>query len=794
MLCNYFKIALRHVGREKGYSVINVLGLAIGMACCLLILLFVRDELSYDRFHEKGDRIVRVVRETSVMSPAPLGPALADDLPEVEAYVRFVEQSEVVVTGPGGDSFRETILAADSTIFDVFSFALVSGDPHRALRNPDEVLLTESLARKYFGEENPIGQPLTFDVGDEVTLTVGGILRDVPTTSHLSFGMLASFELVAQTSNRMENYRTNWLHTYLLLDQSSDARDVEAKLPAFFENRVGEPWSLYRIQELGDVHLHSAHLAYDIAPQGDIRQVILFTIVAGLILLIACINFVNLSTARSLRRAREVGVRKAMGARRVQLVAQFLGESVVMTVIATILTCGIILTSLPAFRSFIGKDLALYGPDAAFLAAAMGGLAVIVGLVAGSYPALLLSRYSPVRALRGWPGGSAAGSGLRRGLVVFQFAISIFLVVATLTIHQQIEYLRNARLGFEPEQTVVLEVGGALAGRHELVRSEIVRIPGVRGVSATATVPGRPVSDYGYRPEGWAEEDLPGFDTFFIDEIFIDLLEMNVVQGRNFDLRQASDSTGFLLNEAALAVVRNRLGNDWANPIGKQLDFYMPSSQGWEVRRSGPVIGIVEDFHYLSLHSTIDPLVMQMAPQIFSRLIVKVDADDIAGTMGRLEARWPDFAGSAPFEYSFLDASYDALYRSERRMGELAGVFGALALFVACLGLFGLATFMAERRTKEIGVRKVLGASVSSVVGLLSLDFVKLVGVAFLLAAPVAYLVLREWLSEFAYRIDLTAGVFLLGGIFAVVIALLTVSYQALRAATADPVDSLRYE
>ena len=797
MLRSYLKIALRHVLRERGYSIINVLGLAIGMACCLLIILFVREELSYDRFHEKGERIVRVVREESAASSAPIGPALVDDLPEVESFVRLL-QTEAVVSSPSGASFRETIVAADSTLFDVFSFELIQGDVRRALRQPDEILVTESIARKYFGDESAVGKPLTVDLGMDgegypTTFTVSGVMRDVPATSHLRFDMLASFVPVAETSNRMENYRTNWLSTYLLLAPGAEAAAVEAKLPSFFERRVGEPWEIYFIQELEDIHLRSSHLSYDIALKGDIRQVILFSIVAGLILLIACINFVNLSTARSMRRAQEVGVRKTMGARRAQLVGQFLGESIVMTTIAIVLTCGIVVLALPAFRGFVGMDLSLGGADLAFLAAALGGLVIIVGFAAGSYPALLLSRYSPIRALRGREATSAGGS-LRRGLVIFQFAASIFLTVATLTIHQQIEHMQNARLGFEPEQTVVLEVGGALQARHEVVRREVARIPGVRAVAATTTVPGRPVSDFLYRPEGWTSDDLPGFDTFFIDEEFLDVLEMNVVQGRNFDLRQGSDSSGFLMNEAALAAVQNQMGDDWANPLGKQLEFYVPSADGWEVLRSGPVIGIVEDFHYLSLHSSINPLVLQMAPGYYNNLVVKLNADDISSTMARLEARWPEFAGAAPFEFYFLDASYDALYRSEQRMGELAGVFGALALFVACLGLFGLATFMAERRTKEIGVRKVLGASVVGIVRLLSMDFVKLVGVAFILAVPVAYLVLQEWLSEFAYRIDLSAGVFLLGGVAAVAVALITVSYQAVRAATADPVDSLRYE
>ncbi len=795
MLRNYLQIAFRRVRREKGYSIINVLGLAIGMACCLVITLYVREELSYDRFHEKSDRIARLVRETSAMTAAPMGPALVNDFPDVQKAVRISKMNELVIERSDGEVFREDLLAVDPAFFDVFSFHLVQGDPETALESPQSLVISETAAEKYFGTDNAMGRSLTLrGDGQAVTFTISGIARDVPETSHFGFHLLASFKLVEAMSNRTENWRTNWLYTYLLFESEKALSGLEARLPAFFETRVGEPWSIFRIQALEDVRLHSASIGHDIAPQGHRRQVMLFAIIAALVLIIACINFINLSTARAMRRSQEVGVRKAMGARRPQLVGQFMGESIVTTMQAVVVTAGLLFFVVPAFRSVVGSDMTLDASDVPFLAGVIAALVLVVGFLAGSYPAFMLSRFSPVRALRQRATGAASGGGLRRVLVVFQFAISIFLIIGTVTIYQQLDYLQNARLGIEPEQIIVLPIGDALEERHDLARREMASVPGVRAVSAAGTVPATQVSDFMYRPEGWTSDDLPGWDTFFIDDRYADVLNMEIVLGRDFDEGIGSDSSGYLLNESAWEAIKNEVGERWENPIGKQLDFYLPGSSGWEVFKSGPVVGIVKDFHYLSMHSAIGPLVLTQFPQTFDLLLARVETDNLSGTIAGLETMWAELAGGAPFEYYFLDESYDALYRTERRMGELAGVFGGLALFIACLGLFGLATFMAERRTKEIGVRKVLGATVSSIVGLLSLDFVKLVGVAFLLAAPIAYLMLREWLSEFAYRIDLSAGVFLLGGIGAVVIAVLTVSYQALRVATADPVESLRYE
>lgn len=533
-------------------------------------------------------------------------------------------------------------------------------------------------------------------------------------------------------------------------------------------------------------------IGHDIALHGDIRQVLLFSITAALILLIACVNFVNLSTARAMRRAGEVGVRKVMGAHRRQLIGQFMGESIITAIAAVILAGVLAWLMVPPFRATIGSGISVHVRDAGFIAAAALVLAAAVGVIAGSYPELYISSFRPVQAL-----GSrraSAGGALRKVLVVFQFAVSVFLIVATAAIHGQLEFVRNARLGFEPDQTLVIPLSGEFEDRADVAKERVGGLPGVRQVSAAGTIPGRPVSDYLYRPEGWPDEDLRGWDTFFVDDDYVDVLGMTVVHGRDFDASRPSDSAAFLINETAWEEIRTAVGEAWDNPIGKTLDFYVPGREGWEVRKTGRVVGVVKDFNYLSLHTSIDPVILHMMPSANDLLLAKVGTEDIGTTIEALQGEWKALAGSMPLEHFFLDDSFDQQYRAEVRMGQLAGVFAGLAVLIAAMGLFGLATFMTERRTKEIGIRKVLGASVASIVFTLSTEFVKLVLLAFVVAAPVAYWAVNSWLDNFAYRIEPSVLLFTVAGAAAMCIAMLSVGYQAVRAATRDPVRSLRYE
>lgn len=765
------------------------------MACCLLIVLFVRDELSYDTYHEKAEEIHRLIRARSAYTAAPMGPALAAEISGVTHAARIQAFEEVLVHDGGEMQFVETVYAADTSLFDIFSFTLVRGNPETVLSRPDALILTESAAAKYFGQEDPLGKVLIMEDGDSFPLTVTGVLQDLPTHSHFRFDLLVSFKLVEATSNRLENWSTNWLFTYLLFEKGIEAAQVQAQLPAFFERHTGEAKPEYRIQPLLDIHLKSAGLEMDIAPQGNMAYVLIFSAVAGLLLLIACINFMNLATAQSAQRSREVGMRKVLGARRQQLVGQFLGESMVMAFVALVLALGLVALFLPGFEALVEKELSLPFAEAGMMVGALVGLTLIVGLIAGSYPAFFLAGFKPISSLKGKRIVSSGG-GLRKGLVVFQFAISTFLIVGTLVIARQLDYVKNMRLGFDKEQVVVLPFGTGLDSAHERVKANLMQHAGVRSVSASGNVPGQGVSDFFYRLEGHSSttNELPGWDTYFVDEAFIETMALDVVEGRGFSEEIASDEQAFILNETAVAWARATLGEGWETPIGKELEFYVPGAEGWRVFNRGRVVGVVKDFHYRSLREEIGPLVLQMLPGAFGNVLVKVSTDDLSGTLAFLEEQWSTLRPGQPFDYYFLDQSYDQLYRAEERVGNLLSSLAGLTILIACMGLFGLAAFMAEQRTKEIGIRKVLGASVPGIVGLLSKSFVKLVAVAFLVGAPVAYFIMDQWLTGFAYRVSISGWIFLIAGAAALGIAFLSVSYQSIRAAIADPVRALRYE
>ena len=796
MIKNYLKIAFRNLQRYRMYAFVNMAGLAVGMTCCMLILLYVRDELSYDRYHENAEQIHRLVRSRSAYTAAPMGPALAAEMPGVRQAARIKVYQDVLVHDGGEKRFIESVFAADTSFFDIFTVPFLRGTPEAALSRPDGLVLTASAAEKYFGREDAMGKTLIVVDDEPFALTVTGVIEDLPAASHVRFDLLASFKLVEQSSSRLENWTTNWLFTYLLLDEATSGADVEARLPALFERHTGEAWDHFRIQPLLDIHLYSRELDLDIAPQGNIAYVFIFSAVGLLVLLIGCINFMNLATARSAGRAKEVGMRKVLGARRRQLVQQFLGESLVMALGALVMAVGLALLLLPAFGQLAEKDLALSLQEAGYLAVAFFGLALVVGLLAGSYPAFFLSAFAPIDTLKGTLRTGRAARFLRQGLVVFQFTISTALIVGTLVVVEQLDYVKNAGLGFDKEQVVVLSVGAALEERYEAAKQEIRRHPNVLGVSASGNVPGHGVSDFYYHLEGLATslDALPGWDTYFVDADFVETLRLEVVQGRNFSRDLVSDEQAFILNEAAVARAVADVGEAWASPIGKQMSFYLPGAEGWQVFKSGTVVGVVKDFHYRSLHEEIGPLVLQVFPETFGELLVKVGTDDLAGTLAFLEQRWRDLDPTRPFDYYFLDQDFDRLYRAEDRVGQVVGAFAVPTIVIACLGLFGLAAFMAEQRTKEIGVRKVLGATIPGVLLLLSKEFVKLIMLAFVVAAPLAYFAMSRWLESFAYRIEISGGIFLMAGLTALGMALLTVSYQSIRAALTDPVESLRYE
>ena len=788
MFKNYALVALRTLRKHLGYSTINITGLAVGMACCLLIFSYIHHEQGYDQHHPDADRIYRIYREArepsgavqrGATTPYRLTEMVQENIPQAEAVVRLAKNRRLFQSAD--HSFSEPrFFLADSSVFDVFAFDFLRGDV-AALREPYSLVLTASTAQKYFGDRDPLGQTLLMD--NEHAFTITAVVADLPVQSHFHFDLLASIESTKDRYSRtmFESMGAVWTYTYVRLTEGSAPGNVEAQLDQMLAPLLPPGFDLQlKLQPLTDIHLHS-DLGSEIEANGDARTVFAFGLIAAFILLIACINFMNLATARSAWRAKEVGVRKVVGAYRGRLIGQFLGESVLMSVLAGGLALGLAYLLLPLFNHLTGTPLTLALTPGAWAA----GVALVlgVGLLAGSYPAFYLSAFRPAQVLKG-RGAAQAGSvvWLRKGLVTFQFAITICLFIGTAVVYQQLGYMQEKRLGFDKEQVVVLPLRGDARENPAPLRQTLLQEPAVANVSVASNVPPDGLNRWWIKRPGTPQEDAQLTRIIAADPDYVATLGLTLAAGRNFDRSRPADlREGILLNEAAV----RSFGLD--DPLGQQLEMTT-------VARTGTVIGVVEDFHFASLHETIQPVVLVVVPGWNSKLAIRLRPGDLPGTLAMLERRWEQHVPDWPFAYSFLDESFDAQYRAEQRLSEALGAFAGLAILIACLGLLGLIAFAAERRTKEIGVRKVLGASVPHLVGLLTREFVGLVGVAFLVAAPLAYFAMTTWLEGFAYRIDVGLGTLVLAGVGAIVLAGLTVSYQALRAAMGDPIRALRYE
>jgi putative ABC transport system permease protein len=813
MLENYLKIAWRNLLRHKGYFFINIFGLAIGLACCILILLHIHDELNFDRFHEQANRLFRViqVRERAdgeqhlAYAVGPLGPALVSEFPEIESAARFFQGWRMTVkrdaSGPTGQIVRENFFT-DESFFELFDFTLIAGDRGRALSEPGSVVLTESMAQKLFADEDPLGQPLKIEAEDfpefvETPFIVTGMLRDPPHNSHLDFNLLISHS----TLDRFEDVRswfTSWTNTivitYLLLDNPAAQSNLESKLNTFVNTHRGEAatQSRFYLQPLTDIHFGSAQISAEHnTNEGQIIYIYVFSLIAIFIAAIACINYMNLATARSMKRAKEVGLRKVVGAGRGQMIGQFLAESMLNSAIAFVIAIGLVEAALPFFNSLAGASLSLsIAGNAAFLLAALA-LVVIVGLIAGSYPAFYLSGLKPVAILKGDLKASAQRSRLRQGLVVVQFALSILMIAATLVVFRQLEFARSKQLGFNQEQLVVIDINhDDVQSNFLAVKNELLRDAAVRNVTVSSRVPGdwKSFRRINVVREGESETESQAMYFNGVDEDFVATYEVELVQGRNFSRELASDSSAVILNETA---AKTLFGD---SPIDQLV--HVPAHNF-----TGHVIGVVRDFHFHSLHEQIEPMVMGFMPAGGRHAVHGIDyftlriaAENVPQTIDFITRVHAQFDAVNPIELGFLDQWWIDLYKRDEHLGSIFGISAGLAILVACVGLFGLAAFMAQQRTKEIGVRKVLGASIASVVTLLSKDFTRLVIVGLLVATPVAYWAMEKWLENFAYRIDIDWWVFAIAGGLALAIALLTVSAQAIRAALANPVESLRYE
>lgn len=798
MIRSIFKIAFRNLGRNKIYSLINVSGLSIGIACCLLITLYVKDELSFDQYHTKIDRMYRVVQQFGGPAPTspeeyqvwgcyPIGPALQDEFPEVEKVVTF-SGSQSILFQHGDKRFQEhNVYFADSTVFDVFSWNLVKGNPKEALKGYGKVVLTESMAKKYFGNEDPIGQLINVDNSKELLFTVSGVV-DVPANSHFQFDALLSMATFKQIRPEIfDSWDYVDFYTYFMAPADLDMNSFRAKVPAFLDKRIPKDTRyFFDIERVSEVYFHSRAMRQP-GPVGSLANIYVFSTIAVFILLIACINFMNLSTARSMDRAKEVGVRKSLGAQRRGLITQFLSEAMLLSFIATILAVTMASASLPLFEAISGKRFTLDILLTNQIIVSLFGLSILVGLLAGSYPALLLSRFKPALVLKGSFRNSSEGSFLRKGLVVFQFSLSVVLIAGSLIVFSQLSHLRSQNTGYTKDQMMVLDFGWDEKVQNEInvVKNSLATIPSVISVSAQRTVPGGffPKAGTQIQREG-REMEMNNADLYEIDYDFISNFGIEIVAGRDYSRDRVSDSSkAMIVNEAAAKFW------GYSNPediIGKKFDQW---------GKQGEIIGVVKDFNYRSLHHAVEPLALRLSPQYStSSIALRVNGKDINKTIAEVERVWSEVAPQRPFIYSFLDDTFNTQYQSDVRFGQLFTVFAGLAVFIACFGLFGLTTYTVEQRTKEIGIRKVLGASVTSIITLLSKDFMKLVAIAIVVALPVAWYAMDSWLADFAYRISIGAMMMIIPAIAVIFMALAVVAAQAFRSATTDPVKALRTE
>ena len=802
MLKNYLMIALRNFKNQKLFSLINVFGLALGMACTILILFWVQNELSYDRFNQKADRIYRLYGDLTLggtlrsapLVGAPVAPAIKQAFPEVENKVRMSAFGSVTAKYEDKEFREDNIIYSDNSIFEIFNLPLINGNPVTVLKASYSIVLTDKAAKKYFGSSNPLGKSLKFSDGHDYTIT--GVIKDVPKNSHFTFDILCSFETwIIRNEDAAESWGNMGQTAYILIKPGVDYKVLEKKFEAVVEEnlgarikRVGATFKL-GLQPLLRIHLYSS-FENDTAKIGNIAYVYLFSGIAFFILFIACINFVNLSTARYSNRALEVGLRKTLGASRKSLIMQFLGETILVTFLAAILGLIFTMIGLPFLESLTGEEYSyLLLSQPTFL---MGIAFSILGIgtIAGAYPAIFLSAFQPVKTLKGNLKRGATSSVFRRVLVVGQFSISIALIVGTLIIYNQVQFVNNKNLGFNKEQVLTLPYP---QNTHNLsensLRQEITSIPGVLNVGFSTYLPGTGFNMRNIRPEGRTEEESILMQQLSIEPNLLPTLGIKISKGRNFSETMQTDFQGaVIINEITV----NRLG--WKDPIGKLLFTTGRGPDGQPVELQLKVVGVVKDFHTLSLHNKIEPLVIFCNQSGFGNISIKLSGGNISETVSGLKNRWEGLFPNQPFDYAFLDEAFDNLYRSEEQMNEIFLSFSLLAILISCLGLFGLATYLVERRTKEVGIRKVMGASLLGILFLLSKEFARWVMIANIIAWPIAYYFMNEWLQEFAYRINITFWPFLLSGLIALLIAVLTVSYQSIKAALSNPVKSLRYE
>jgi putative ABC transport system permease protein len=802
MIKNYLKSARRNILKNKGVNGINILGLSLGLASCLLILLFILDELSYDKFHQKADDIVRVVFKAEIggeeISEAvvmpPVGPTLEKEFPEVLNAARLRKMNNPTLTYENRNYSDFEFAYIDPEFLQIFDLNIVKGNSTNPLENPNSVIITQEEAKRYFGDENPIGKSLKFDEWDK-QFTVTAIIEEIPDNSHFEFDVFASMNGYDYAKS------TTWVnsdfHTYLLLKDGKQYAELESKLPGIMDKymgpqireSIGIPYSEFKdnnrvglfLQPLTDIHLNPDFVSSgDLKPGLEIKYLYIFGAVAIFMLFIACINFMNLATAAASKRAKEVGIRKVLGSDQKQLIKQFLTESILVTLIATLIAILLVIIFLPTFNQLAGKALQIFDLLQFSILLTTLALIILVAFLAGGYPAFFLSSFKPVQVLKS-RFTTSGKSNLRNALVIFQFIISAGLILATIIVYQQMAYIQNKDLGYDKEHVLVLRKAQLLGDQREAFKNQILDNPKVKSVSNSSFIPAgtTDVSMSGVLMDGEYQRRMFIYN---VDEAYIPTLGLELTAGRNFSKDFGNEEDKVIINETAA----KSLGFH-KDAIGK--NFTQDTDEGG---RKLTIVGIVKDFHFESLHRKIDPLILMYNP--YGGLIIRTNKGDVSSLLSSMENEWQQFNNKEPFSYTFLDESFNKTYLREQKMGTILSIFTGLTIFVACMGLFGLVTFAAERRVREIGIRKVLGSSVPEIIGLLSKDFLKLIFVSFIIAFPLGFFLMEKWLQDFAYRIQISWWMFLLAAFLTTLIALITIGFKSFKAASANPIESLRTE
>jgi putative ABC transport system permease protein len=817
MLKNYLTIAIRNLRKNSFFSFINILGLSIGIAVCLIILLFVSHEVSYDKHFLHADRIYRIHSNIKfggnhwnmTYAPAPMAAMLASDYPEVEAATRFRERGSYLVKRTTENIKESKVIWTDKDFFKVFGIPVLAGDPANALAEPNSIAISERIAEKFFPNEEALGQTLILD--NDMNAKITAVYQNIPVNSHFHFDILIAMEGLEEAKSPI--WLSNNFQTYMLLRAGSSAADLEKKFPNVIATHMmpqitqmlGDDFTMekfkaagnmleYTLQPLTDIHLKSA-LQGEFEPNFDITYVYLFVAIALFILIIACINFMNLSTARSANRAKEVGIRKVMGSFRSHLIRQFLTESILLSLISFILASLLAYLLLPVFNQLSGKQLEIPFGNLPLYGLLLAG-AIVTGILAGVYPSFFLSAFKPVSVLKGNMALGMKSGLIRSSLVVFQFTISIFLVIGTMAVYRQLNYIQTKKLGFNKDQVIIVDDVYALGENRVSFKDQIKQNPTILNATITGYLPvaGSWRSDTPWWAEGKepVQENLVSLQNWGIDYDYIKTLGMTIVDGRDFSREFPSDSSGVILNEAAA-----RGFNFTGDVIGSKILTYGDGDNGGPDKtnlRSLTVVGVVENFHFESLRKNMSPVMMYMSKRPQGMISFRFQSENAKEVVSMIEHKWKEMAPGQPFTYHFLDERFNTMYAAEARLAKVFGIFAGLAVLIACLGLFALTSFTAEQRTKEIGIRKVLGASVNSIVMLLSKEFGKLVLIAFVLATPFAWWTVNKWLEDYQYKVDMGWSIYFLSGGMAFLIALLTMSYQSIRAAISNPVNSLRSE